>query len=63
MVLQVTSALYTEGIADVKTVNYVYGIGGRDVKSDDIEKVFADLQEIVSTGKVEHPFRYLGLKD
>ncbi len=60
---EVTSALYTEGIADVKTVNYVYGIGGRDVKSDDIEKVFADLQEIVSTGKVEHPFRYLGLKD
>ena len=59
---EVTSALYTEGIADIKTVNYVYGIGGRDVKADDIEKVYADLQEIVKSGKVENPFRYLGLK-
>ncbi len=59
---EVTSALYTEGIQNVKTVNYVYGIGGRDVKTDDIEKVYADLQEIVKTGKVENPYRYLGLK-
>ena len=59
---EVTSALYTEGIQNVKTVNYVYGIGGRDVKTDDIEKVYADLQEIVKAGKVENPYRYLGLK-
>lgn len=60
---EITSALYTEGITEPKTVNYIYGIGGRDVKTNDIEKVFADLQEIASTGKVENPFRYLGLKD
>ena len=59
---EVTSALYTEGVSNVKTVAYTYGIGGRDVKSTDIEKVFGDLQQIVETGKVENPFRYLGLK-
>lgn len=59
---EVTSALYTNGITDVKAVAYTYGIGGRDVKSTDIEKVFSDLQEIVSSGKVENPYRYLGLK-
>ena len=32
------------------------------VKTDDIEKVYSDLDEIVSTGKVENPYRYLGLK-
>jgi pyruvate ferredoxin oxidoreductase alpha subunit len=58
----VTCALQTFGVKDVKTVNYVYGLGGRDVKSNDIEKVYSDLDEIVTNGKVENPYRYLGLK-
>ena len=58
----VTCALQTFGVKDVKTVNYVYGLGGRDVKSTDIEKVYSDLDEIVAMGKVENPYRYLGLK-
>ena len=58
----VTCALQSFGVANVKTVNYIYGLGGRDVKTDDIEKVYSDLDEIVSNGKVENPYRYLGLK-
>ena len=46
----------------VPMVNYVYGIGGRDTKSDDIESVFADLQEIAKTGNIDNPYRYLGLR-
>ena len=57
----VTSGMYMEKV-QVPTVNYIYGIGGRDTKSDDIEKVYADLQEIAKTGKVENPYRYLGLR-
>lgn len=57
----VTSSLYTENI-HIPTVNYIYGIGGRDVKVDDIKKVFDDLEEIKTTGKVEKPYRYLGLR-
>ena len=57
----VTSGLYTNGV-QVPTVNYVYGIGGRDTTTKEIEGVYQDLQEIVSTGKVENPYRYFGLK-
>ena len=57
----VTSALYVNGVK-VPTVNYIYGIGGRDTKSDDIEKVYIALQEIVKSGNVGNPYRYLGLR-
>ena len=57
----VTSALYVNGVK-VPTVNYIYGIGGRDTKSDDIEKVYIDLQKIVKSGNVGNPYRYLGLR-
>ena len=57
----IASSMYTENI-HVPMVNYVYGIGGRDTKSTDIESVFSDLQEIVKTNKVENPYRYLGLR-
>ena len=57
----VTSGLYVNQVS-VPAVNYIYGIGGRDTKSDDIEYVFNDLLEIANNGKVENPYRYLGLR-
>lgn len=46
----------------VPTVNYIYGIGGRDVPTESIESVYEDLLKIVETGNIENPYRYLGLK-
>ncbi|MBQ3601152.1 MAG: pyruvate ferredoxin oxidoreductase [Lachnospiraceae bacterium] len=57
----VTSAMYVNK-KQVPMINYVYGIGGRDTKSDDIESVYKDLEEIAKTGKIENPYRYLGLR-
>lgn len=57
----VTSALYVEN-KHIPAVNYVYGIGGRDTKADDIESVYQDLLEIVKTNKIDNPYRYLGLR-
>ena len=57
----VTSAMYVNN-KHVPAINYVYGIGGRDTKEDDIEKVYNDLFEVVKTGEVENPYRYLGLR-
>ena len=54
----VTSAMYVEN-KHVPTVNYVYGIGGRDTKAEDIESVYTDLLEIVKTDKINNPYRYL----
>ena len=59
----VTSAMYVNNI-HVNALNYIYGIGGRDTKTDDIEKVFNDLLEIkdLENQKIENPYRYLGLR-
>ena len=57
----VTSAMYVNNV-HVPTVSYIYGIGGRDTKTDDIEKVYNDLLEIVETGKIDNPYRHLGLR-
>ena len=57
----VASAMYVAK-KQVPAVSYVYGIGGRDTTSKDIEKVYSDLQEIVSTGKIDNPYRYVGLR-
>ena len=57
----VTSAMYVNK-KQVPDVNYVYGIGGRDTRADEIEKVYNDLFEIVDNGEVKNPYRYLGLR-
>ena len=57
----VTSAMYVNE-KHVPAVNYVYGIGGRDTRADDIKKVYEELLEIAKSGKVENPYRYFGLR-
>ena len=57
----VVSAMYVNK-KQVPTVNYVYGIGGRDTTSDQIESVYTDLQDIVKSGNIDNPYRYLGLR-
>lgn len=46
----------------VPLINYVYGIGGRDTKADEIEQVYTDLAQIVETNNIGNPYRYLGLR-
>jgi pyruvate ferredoxin oxidoreductase alpha subunit len=57
----VTSGMFVNNI-HVPTINYVYGIGGRDTTTTDIEKVYKDLEEVASSGKMENPYRYLGVR-
>ena len=57
----VTSSMYVAK-NNVPIVNYIYGIGGRDTTSYDIEKVFNDLSEIAKSGNMDNPYRYLGLR-
>ena len=57
----VVSSMYV-GQKQVPTVSYVYGIGGRDTTSKDIHEVYSYLQDIVKTGKIDNPYRYVGLR-
>ena len=56
------AALYDSGIRPLVT-NYIYGLGGRDVFPEDINKVYRDLQDIVKKNKVATPLNYLGSRE
>ena len=57
----VTSGMFVNKV-NVPTINYIYGIGGRDTKADDIESVYKDLEYVAKTGDLGIPYRYLGLR-
>jgi len=59
---EITSALYSEGV-NVPAVNYIYGLGGRDVKADDIEEVCRNIIKIAKDGKKDKTTYYLGVRD
>ncbi len=58
---EVRSAVYDAETRPVM-VNYIYGLGGRDVRTTDIESVYSDLDVIVKDGKAEETYRYLGVR-
>jgi pyruvate ferredoxin oxidoreductase alpha subunit len=62
MFLEAGAALFAAG-SQAKAVNYIYGLGGRDIFPEHIEQVIRDLQDIASTGKVKALVSYLGLRE
>jgi len=46
-----------------KVVNYIYGLGGRDVTPAQIRQAFDDLRQIAETGQTKSLIGYLGLRD
>ncbi len=58
----VMSALYRER-SQALAVNYIYGLGGRDVRVEDMEGVFATLKQIAADGDAGEMYRYLGIRE
>ena len=58
----VTSSMYVNG-KNVPAINYIYGIGGRDVRVEDMINVYETLKEIARTGETGDVYRYMGLRD
>lgn len=46
-----------------KVVNYVYGLGGRDIMVDHFKEVASKLERIAETGKVDEIYGYLNLRE
>lgn len=44
-------------------INIVYGLGGRDVRVEDMEKVFADLKQIIDDDDAGETYRYMGIRE
>ena len=60
--MELTSAMYSKKVI-VPTLNYVYGLGGVDVKVEDILSVYNKLEEVAKTGVVDSTTHYLGMED
>ena len=59
----VTSALYTERIFTPRVVNYVYGLGGRDVKPHDLRQIYAHLFSLMDQDTQAAPWHYSGVRE
>lgn len=46
-----------------RVVNYIYGLGGRDINLVEIENVYNDLFEIAKTGKVKNRKSFIGVRE
>ncbi len=59
---EIRSAMYgTEKAPTI--VNYIYGIGGRDVTPEHIRQVYSDLLKAAAQGKSERTLTYLGVRE
>lgn len=59
---EIKAALFTAGYAP-KVLNYVYGLGGRDVTVDSLTSVFCDMQKVAETGELGEAYRYLSIRE
>jgi len=57
----VASTLYKSGL-DIPVVNYVYGLGGRDVSPLDLEAVVNEILEVAKTGEIKEHLKFLGVR-
>jgi len=46
-----------------KVINYIYGLGGRDLGLEDIERVYQELQKIASNGQITKLVDYLTVRE
>ncbi len=60
---EVSAGLRVAGIDAPKGISYIYGLGGRDVRVESIQTVFADLETIAATGNVGDAYRYLDVRE
>ena len=63
MYAEVTASLYAAGISGPKGISYIYGLGGRDVRVESIQHVFAELEQIAATGETGDTYRYLDVRE
>ncbi len=58
----VMSALFRAG-SNALAVNIIYGLGGRDVRVEDMEQVFADLKTMIEKQDAGETYRYMGIRE
>ena len=59
---EIKAALYEEKKRPL-IVDYIYGLGGRDIFEENIEKVYKELLEIANSGKIKDKIQFLGVRE
>jgi pyruvate ferredoxin oxidoreductase alpha subunit len=60
--LEMASSLSIQGLR-LPVIDYVYGLGGRDIRPAEIEGIYHDLLRIAATGRVEQAVTHLGVRE
>ena len=58
---EVCAALY-RAESRIKSVSYIYGLGGRDYTVESAKDVYYELRDMVENGKKVEQFKYIGLR-
>ena len=59
---EVRAAMQTSG-NDAYTINYVYGLGGRDITVGNIKEIYNTLEEVDKTGETGEIYRFMGVRE
>jgi len=59
---EVKSAMYDAGKAKPHMLNYIFGLGGRDIFPKDIKKVYKTLLETAESGKIKEQVGFIGVR-
>ncbi len=59
---EIAAGLFREKIM-IDTVNYIYGLAGRDFTVDDVKRVFGEMEALVTEGKKVPQYQYIGLRE
>ncbi len=59
---EIKAALFGSG-SSAGLVNYIYGLGGRDISMEHIHEAFADLETVAGEGTPADAIRFLGLRE
>jgi len=60
--IELTAALALHGV-HIPVADYIFGLGGRDIKPSEIESVYRDLLRVAETGRVERLVTYLSVRE
>ena len=58
---EVAAGLYRNKIM-LETVNYIYGLGGRDFTVQEVYDIFAQLEDFIENGNKPEQYQYIGLR-
>lgn len=58
---ETTAALFNSD-SSPKAVNYIYGLGGRDISVEELKEIYKELLEIKETGVIQETVSYKGVR-